>query len=105
MDDAGLLTVAEVAQLAANAIVRARAYVAARDAYICVQEGVMGGRPVIRGTRVTASALHDRLADGESIADLHEDYPDIPPEAVEAARIYVAARAPGGQPEQDSRAA
>jgi uncharacterized protein (DUF433 family) len=42
------------------------------------------GRPVVAGTRILASALADRFAAGDSIAQLAKDY-DLPPSKVEYA--------------------
>jgi uncharacterized protein (DUF433 family) len=49
---------------------------------------VQGGRPVIKGTRITVSSIHGRLVSGDSVDDLMEDYPEIPREAFEAAFLY-----------------
>ena len=51
-------------------------------------EGVRGGRPVIKGTRLTVSAIYGRLSSGDSIDELMKDYPDIPRKAFEAAYVY-----------------
>ena len=58
------------------------------DVFIEAVDGIMGGRPVIKGTRITVSAIQGRLATGDTIQDLVEDYPDVPPEAFAAARCY-----------------
>lgn len=80
--------VVHVGALSRAAIERAERYTAARDAFIENVDDVMGGRPVIRGTRLTVSAVHGRLASGDGVDDLMEDYPDIPREAFEAAFLY-----------------
>src|SRR5208282_3885098 len=70
------------------AVERAERYAKARDAFIETVDGVQGGRPVIKGTRLTVSAIYGRLSSGDSVDDLAEDYPDIPREAFEAAFLY-----------------
>jgi uncharacterized protein (DUF433 family) len=77
-----------IGALTREAVERAERYVAARDRFIEVIDGVQGGRPVIRGTRLTVSAIHGRLAGGDTVDDLIDDYPDLPREAFEAAFLY-----------------
>jgi uncharacterized protein (DUF433 family) len=77
-----------IGPLARKAIERALRYAAARDSWIEAVEGVQGGRPVIKGTRLTVSAIFGRLSSGDSVEDLMADYPDIPRDAFEAAFIY-----------------
>ncbi len=50
---------------------RAIGYARARDACIETDPEVKGGEPVIRGTRLTARAVQARLANGDTIDDLH----------------------------------
>jgi uncharacterized protein (DUF433 family) len=54
---------------------------------------IMGGTPCIRGTRVTVYAVAARLADGETVAELLDGYPDLKAAHVQAALDY-AARVP-----------
>jgi Protein of unknown function (DUF433) len=46
----------------------------------------MGGEPVITGTRLPVRAVAERIKRGDTMADLCEDYPDIPRGAFEATR-------------------
>lgn len=80
--------VIHVGSLAHDAVERAEQYTSARDAYIETVEGVQGGRPVLKGTRITVSSILGRLTSGDTIEDLIEDYPDIPREAFEAAHLF-----------------
>lgn len=57
--------------------------------------GVMLGKPVIRGTRITVEILLEKLAAGLSPADILEHYPHLTKEDVMAARAYAAAREQG----------
>jgi uncharacterized protein (DUF433 family) len=77
-----------VGSLTHDAVERAERYAAAREAFIELADGVQGGRPVIKGTRLTVSAIYDRLSTGDTIEELIKDYPDVPQVAFEAAYIY-----------------
>jgi uncharacterized protein (DUF433 family) len=52
--------------------------------------GVMVGKPVIRGTRLTVEIVLRRIADGYSIDDILQDYPHITREDVLSAVAYAA---------------
>jgi uncharacterized protein (DUF433 family) len=90
--------VLHVGSLARDAVERAERYAADRDAFIEIAEGVQGGRPVIKGTRLTVSAIHGRLTSGDTIEMLLEDYPDIPRRAFEAAVLYAQTHPQVGRP-------
>ena len=60
---------------------------AAIDLITCA-EGIMGGRPVIRGTRITVASVKGRVSGGDSLDDLMIDYPEVTREAFEAAVAY-----------------
>lgn len=90
--------VVHVGKLTREAVERAERYTAARDRFIECVPGVQGGRPVIRGTRLTVSAIHGRLSGGDTIDDLVDDYPEIPREAFEAAYIYAETHPQVGRP-------
>ncbi|MER8428348.1 DUF433 domain-containing protein [Mesorhizobium sp. M1403] len=90
--------VLHVGSLARDAVERAERYAADREAFIEVAEGVQGGRPVIKGTRLTVSAIHGRLISGDTIETLMEDYPDIPRRAFEAAALYAQTHPQVGRP-------
>ena len=53
---------------------------------------VMGGKPRIRGTRVTVGTVVGLLASGRSMAEILEAYPYIEKADVEAALAYAAWR-------------
>lgn len=76
----------------------AYAYRVARDAHLVTDEAILGGTPVIRGTRLTVYAVLGRLEGGDTIADLVEDYPDIPPAAFHAAETYARTHPLRGRP-------
>lgn len=55
---------------------------------ITIGPEVCFGKPCIRGTRIWVSLLLDRLADGETEAELLVDYPQLAPEDIRAALAY-----------------
>jgi len=55
---------------------------------ITIDPAVCFGKPCIRGTRIWVSLLLDRLADGETEAELLADYPQLAQEDVRAALAY-----------------
>ena len=52
--------------------------------------GVMGGKPCIKGTRVTVEALIDHLSAGETTGEVLQGYPGLGEEDVRAALAYAA---------------
>ncbi|SFM31045.1 DUF433 domain-containing protein [Methylobacterium pseudosasicola] len=54
---------------------------------------VMSGDPCVAGTRVPAETILAYLRAGHSDRDIHEDYPTLPPGAVDAVRRWAAIRA------------
>ena len=66
----------------------AEEYRTARDRWITSDPEILGGTPVVVGTRVSVYAIRGRLAAGDKLADLLEDYPPIPREALLAAKMF-----------------
>jgi uncharacterized protein (DUF433 family) len=91
-----------VGRLAGDAMTRARRYRSARDVSIVTDERILGGTPVIRGTRVTVYSKLGRVEHGDTIEEILADNPDFPRVAVEAAIIYARTHPligrPGGRP-------
>lgn len=81
---------------------RAERYSRARDRYIAVDPDIMGGTPVVRGTRMTVYSVLGRLSGGDSIEDILGDNPHLTREAVETAALYARTHPlvgrPGGRP-------
>ena len=88
----------DLERLAADSLENAERYRKARDRHITSDEDILGGTPVIAGTRLTVYAILGRLQDGDSIDDLLEDYPEIPRIAFEAAEIYAKSHPLRGRP-------
>jgi uncharacterized protein (DUF433 family) len=85
-------------QSVADVVDRLNEYVRLREAYIARDPGVMGGEPVIRGSRVPVRSLARQIELGEDPDVLREDYPHIPAEAFEAAALWAAANPRRGRP-------
>lgn len=97
------MTVMRIDRLAAEPFERAIRYVKARDKFIVSDPDILGGTPIIAGTRITVYSVLARLGDGESLEDLCADYPDVPHEAFEAAAIFAEANPPQGRPRRPWR--
>jgi uncharacterized protein (DUF433 family) len=92
----------DVGRLVGDAMERAERYGAARDRLIVIDDDVMGGTPVIRGTRISVYAVLGRIEGGDAVDAILSDYPGLTQEAVEAAAIYARTHPlvgrPGGRP-------
>lgn len=55
---------------------------------IVVQPDICNGKPVIRGTRITAQTVMEFLAAGDSVEDVLEEYPALTREDVRACLDY-----------------
>jgi len=56
-------------------------------------EGICGGEPVFRGTRVTLRTVLASLAAGDSVEDILSDFPSLKAEDIQAAIAFAAASA------------
>jgi len=61
---------------------------------------ILGGEPVLAGTRVPVFAVTDMLRQGATEEELLEGYPTLTPESLEHARIYAAAYPKRGRPKR-----
>ena len=66
-------------------------YRGARDRWIRSDPQILGGTPIIAGTRVSVYAIRGRLTGGETPECLVEDYPDIGRDAFLAANMFAKA--------------
>lgn len=57
---------------------------------IVISPDVCNGRPVIRGTRITAQTVFEFLTAGDSIEDVLQEYPALTREDVQACLDYAA---------------
>ena len=60
------------------------------SALITADPEILGGKPVIAGTRISVQLILEKLRDGWSIEDLLEDYPHLTREQIIAAIAYAA---------------
>ncbi|HZL01051.1 MAG TPA: DUF433 domain-containing protein [Caulobacteraceae bacterium] len=92
----------DVGRLVGDGLARTARYLAARGVHIVIDDGILGGTPVIRGTRLSVYSVLGRVADGDTLDDLLADNPDVAREALEAAVIYARSHPlvgrPGGRP-------
>ena len=57
---------------------------------IAVDPKVMVGKPIIKGTRIPVDAVIRRLAEGMSIEEILEEYPNLTIEDIKSALRYAA---------------
>ncbi len=60
--------------------------------YITIEPGKRGGKPCVRGLRITVSDVLDYLASGMSEVELLDDFPDLTREDVRACLAFAADR-------------
>jgi uncharacterized protein (DUF433 family) len=58
--------------------------------WIVSEPSLLGGKPCIRGTRISVEFILELLAGGASQADILDAYPHIPAEGLTAALQYAA---------------
>ena len=58
--------------------------------YIEERKGVMLGKPVFKGTRLTVEHILRELATGMSLDELFDNYPNLKPEHIRAMLQYAA---------------
>lgn len=73
---------------ASDELRRALAYTRDRDRFIEINPKIRRGDPVIKDTRISVYGLASRVADGDTIEVLCDDYPYVPREAIETALLY-----------------
>ncbi|HTT84317.1 MAG TPA: DUF433 domain-containing protein [Rhizomicrobium sp.] len=88
----------DVGRLVGNVLERAERYREVRDASIRIDESIMGGTPVILGTRMTVYSVLGRIEHGETVDDILADNPDLKRETIEAAITYARSHPPMGRP-------
>jgi uncharacterized protein (DUF433 family) len=59
---------------------------------IKVDPGVMAGKPVVRGTRLTVEHILNLLANGETPTGILDEYPGITDDDIRACLVYAARR-------------
>lgn len=57
---------------------------------ITTQPGVLGGKPIIKGTRISVEFILELIASGGSVADIVRNYPFLTEEDVRQAVLFAA---------------
>ena len=91
-------TVLHLEDVPEELIASADRYLRDRAAFIHSDPDILGGTPVIRGTRITVYSVLGRLEGGDTVDDLVEDYPDIDRRAFETAALYARSHPLRGRP-------
>lgn len=73
-------------------------YLELRDQWIRSDSAIKGGLPVIAGTRISVYGVAERIATGDALDTLCEEYPSIPREAFETAIAYARSHPRRGRP-------
>jgi uncharacterized protein (DUF433 family) len=60
--------------------------------YITIEPDKRGGKPCIRGLRITVYDVLDYLASGMSIEEILDDFPDLTREDIDASLAFAADR-------------
>jgi len=55
---------------------------------ITADPGIFGGKPIIRGMRISVELILSLLAQGESIEAILDDYPDLERDDIRACLAY-----------------
>jgi uncharacterized protein (DUF433 family) len=55
---------------------------------ITARADVFGGKPIVRGMRISVELILSLLAQGESDKDILADYPDLEPDDIRACIAY-----------------
>lgn len=88
----------DLPRIAGTKLQNARTYIANKKRHITSDPEIFGGVPIIKGTRIPVYAVCGRLADGDTMDDLVDDYPEIPREAFIAAKIFARTHPERGRP-------
>ena len=57
---------------------------------IVANPGILGGKPIVEGTRISVEQILGLLASGMSHAEIIADYPDLTEESIRAVLAYAA---------------
>ena len=58
--------------------------------YITSDPQILVGKPIIKGTRLSVEFILNLLAEGWSVEQILENYPDLTPESLKAVFAFVA---------------
>lgn len=77
---------------------RASRYPALRNRYLVSDPDILGGWPVIKGTRILAEMIARRIDGGDTLERLESEYPTIPRDAFVTAYMYAKSHPRRGRP-------
>lgn len=92
----------DVAKLASEELESAMKYIDGKSKHIVSAKDILGGTPVIKGTRMPVHSVLARLDAGESLEEIHEDNPDISIDALQTAAFYAKTNPVQGRPKMRS---
>jgi uncharacterized protein (DUF433 family) len=55
---------------------------------ITFDKEILGGKPVVRGLRISVDMILELLAKGATLQEILEDYPELEPDDLRAALLY-----------------
>jgi len=58
--------------------------------FITTDAGILGGKPIIKGTRISVELILEWLANGSTIGEINKEFPQLSPEAIKEAIRYAA---------------
>ncbi len=56
--------------------------------YITSDPGILGGKPIVKGTRISVQMIIEWMASGATIEDIVQEYKHLPREGVIEALLY-----------------
>ncbi len=56
--------------------------------YIISDPDILGGKPIIKGTRISIQLILEWIASGASVKSIVEEFPHLPKEGVQEAILY-----------------
>lgn len=59
-----------------------------KQAEIISNSNILGGKPIIAGTRISVELVLDRIASGMSVKEIVQDYPHLTVKQIQAAITY-----------------
>lgn len=57
--------------------------------FISSDAQILGGKPTLKGTRLSVAFLLERLANGWTAQDLYDNYPSLTPDQLQAVFAFV----------------
>jgi uncharacterized protein (DUF433 family) len=55
---------------------------------ITADPAIFGGKPIVRGMRISVELILSLLAQGETVESILDDYPDLKPDDIRACLAY-----------------